>query len=60
MKFIKRYYKTIIVIGVSVLLITGGIGITKILVNNAKQPQAEIVQDELKKEEIEEKENEET
>lgn len=60
MMFIKRYYKTIIVIGVSVLLITGGIGITKILVNNAKQPQAEIVQDELKKEEIEEKENEET
>lgn len=51
MKFIKKYYKATVGIGVLVLL-TIGIGIAQMLINNAKQSKTENMQNELKEEEI--------
>ena len=56
MKLIKKYYKAIIGIGVLVIL-SIGIGIAQILINNPKQSQVENGLDELKKEEIKDPEN---
>ena len=56
MKFIQKYYKAIVVIGVLLLLATG-IGIAQILINSSKQPQKGNEQNEIKEEEIEENEN---
>lgn len=56
MKFIKKYYKAIIGIGVLVILVAG-IGIAKVLIENREKPKTDNNENEVVKEEIEENEN---